>query len=382
MSYKIKEGVLYCDGKPVFALGASYYPSFLPCKYPVPPTGDRVGEMKKDLHLMKETGLNFFRTAALGETWRDEAGEVCVSTDFIDEMLREAETVGLAASVRLNGYSVNLSGSENCEFINHRGEPMEKQWSAFMHACLHHAGFLRDNADATRALAAHYDGFPAVVSYQIYNEPHYPFNGIFDYHPDAIAAYRRWLVANGKKTEEEAASYEPPRRRPADRRGIADWVLWRRFSMESMCRFLDATAEAAQEGSRGKDIYTCYTTSVAGNRQADMGITYFDDAPHLTTTTITTYTSVDGADYYAAAFVMAMAYSAAAVSGRRAWTAELDKRTAMPASKFRRETYEVIGAGHKGICYYAWRGDYPDPVTPEPDCCGFLHYDGRPTDSF
>ncbi|MBP5617692.1 MAG: hypothetical protein J6X61_00895, partial [Clostridia bacterium] len=31
---------------------------------------------------------------------------------------------------------------------------------------------------------------------------------------------------------------------------------------------------------------------------------------------------------------------------------------------------------------YAWRGDYPDPVTPEPDGCGFLHYDGRPTDSF
>ena len=54
----------------------------------------------------------------------------------------------------------------------------------------------------------------------------------------------------------------------------------------------------------------------------------------------------------------------------------------MPSSKFYRETYEVIGAGHKGICYYEWRGDYPAPKAPEPDNCGFLHYDGTPTETF
>ena len=46
--YRIKRGRLFCDEKEVFALGQSYYPSFHTAKYPVPPEGDRIGEMKKD----------------------------------------------------------------------------------------------------------------------------------------------------------------------------------------------------------------------------------------------------------------------------------------------------------------------------------------------
>ena len=44
--YQIKNSILYKDQKKVFVLGQSYYPSFHPCKYPVPPEGDRMGEMK------------------------------------------------------------------------------------------------------------------------------------------------------------------------------------------------------------------------------------------------------------------------------------------------------------------------------------------------
>ena len=43
--YKIKNGLMYEDGKKRFALGQSYYPSFHPSKYPVLPDGDRMGEM-------------------------------------------------------------------------------------------------------------------------------------------------------------------------------------------------------------------------------------------------------------------------------------------------------------------------------------------------
>ena len=90
------------------------------------------------------------------------------------------ETAELAASVRLNGYFVNLSGNENYEFINHKNEPMEKSWSAFMVSSLHHAGATADSLAATRALAKHFAAYPSVVSYQIFNEPHYPYEGIYD----------------------------------------------------------------------------------------------------------------------------------------------------------------------------------------------------------
>lgn len=381
MNFKITGGILYRDDVPVFAIGASYYPSFLPSKYQVPEDGDRTGEMKKDLCRMKESGLNFFRTAALSDISMNN-GCINVTSDFIDSMLKEAHAVGLASSVRLNGYFVNLSGNRNYEFINHKGEPMNKEWNVFMQSCLHNKGFNDDNIAATKALAEHFNEFPSVVSYQIYNEPHYPFNGVFDYHPDAIKAYKEMLVKDGIMTEKEAENYTVPVRRPDCKEKIEEWISWRMFAAKSMCRFLDNTAKAALEASDGKDTYTCYTTMACSNICANAGITYFDDAKNLTTTAITTYTCFDGADYFAAAYTIALAESAAAVSGKCAWTAELDKRTKMPSEKFYRETYEVIGAGHKGICYYEWRGDYPDPKSPLPDNCGFLHYDGTPTEAF
>ena len=73
---------------------------------------------------------------------------------------------------------------------------------------------------------------------------------------------------------------------------------------------------------------------------------------------------------------------AAALCGKHAWTAELDARTKMPSRKFYQATYSIIGAGHKGICYYQWRGDYPHDGAPEGDVCGLLHYDGTKTDAF
>lgn len=382
MEYKIIKGILHCGDTPVFALGASYYPSFLPSKYQVPKDGDRIGEMKKDLRKMREIGLNFFRTAALSDIEQGADGTIKIKSEFTDAMLREAHEAGLASSVRLNGYFVNLSNNKNYEFINHRGEPMKKDWNVFMHSCLHHKGFVRDNAAATKALAKHFDKFPSVVSYQIYNEPHYPFNGVFDYHPDAIKAYRKMLADEGIMTREEAQGCKAPVRRPDSKEKIEDWIRWRRFAQKSMCKFLDDTAKAALEASRGKDTYTCYTTMPCSDICANAGITYFDDAHNLTTTAITNYTCFDGADYFSAAYTIALAQSAAAVCGKCAWTAELDKRTKMPSGKFYRETYEVIGAGHKGICYYEWRGDYPDPKSPLPDNCGFLHYDGTPTETF
>ena len=65
MPYTIRKGVLYHDGRAQIALGQSYYPSYHPQKVPVPPTGDRLGEMAKDLRAMREAGFNVVRMAAL-----------------------------------------------------------------------------------------------------------------------------------------------------------------------------------------------------------------------------------------------------------------------------------------------------------------------------
>ena len=83
--YRVNNSILEKDGKKVYAIGQSYYPSFHEAKYPVPPHGDRIGEMKKDLKEMAEMGFNHVRFAAIGLTKLDENGKLIIDTPLIDE---------------------------------------------------------------------------------------------------------------------------------------------------------------------------------------------------------------------------------------------------------------------------------------------------------
>lgn len=370
MSYELKNGVLYREGAPVIALGQSYYPSFHQAKYPVPPGGDRVGVMKQDMRLMREAGFNFLRVAALGEVAL-RGQEIQVDTPFIDRMIAEAHAQELAVSVRLQGYVMNLHGYDDYLMRNEQDQPMEKNWAAFMQSSLFHEGVMQDNRQAGQALARHFDAMPGVVSYQIYNEPHYPYNGVFDYHPATIAAYREWERAQGLADE------EPPRRRPLPGESPEPWIRWRLFNQRALSGFLNDTAAAVREAAPGKETYTCMTAAPAENAAMSLGVSYFDNGEGMETVGITNYICQEGVDYYAAAYTIQMAECAAALHGKHAWTIEVDARTLMPGRKTHEETYTLLACGHKGVVYYEWRGDYPDKDTPLPDNCGFIYHDGR-----
>ena len=226
--YEIKDGILNKDGKKVFALGQSYYPSFHHAKYPVPPTGDRMGEMRKDLQMMHHMGFNHVRFAGLGKTKLEADGTVSVETPFVDAMIAEADRNEISSSIRLQGYVINLRGHQDVLMIDENGSPQDtKRWFDFIQTTLHHPGMLEDNAMATQALAKHFEKQTGVVAFQIYNEPHYPGPGRFDYHLLAIEAYRKHLVEQGVLTSGEAETYEPPRNRKDQ--GPHMWALWRLF---------------------------------------------------------------------------------------------------------------------------------------------------------
>ena len=90
--YRLKKGILFKNEKKIFGLGESYYPSFHPCKFPVKPKDDRMGEMVKDLSGMAEAGFNHVRFAALGEVaYNAETKTVSYDGSFVDAMTREAE---------------------------------------------------------------------------------------------------------------------------------------------------------------------------------------------------------------------------------------------------------------------------------------------------
>ena len=80
---------------------------------------------------MREVGFQFLRVAATSDE-RLEDNEVKVITPFVDEMIREANAQGMAVSVRLQGYVMNLRSHSDYIMLNNKNEEMEKNWSAFM----------------------------------------------------------------------------------------------------------------------------------------------------------------------------------------------------------------------------------------------------------
>lgn len=376
-----KNGILYVDGKPVIALGTSYYPSFHKFKYPVPPEGDRVGIMKEDIAKISEYGFNQLRVAALGELFLDENGNVASDTSFIDMIIKEAEKYGISMNVRLQGYCTNLRGNTGYLMKNENGEDMKESWSAFITASLFHEGINRDTDEATAVLARHFAEYPNVTALQTYNEPHYPYNGVFDYHPAAISAYRKWCKENGYPEE------EPPRRRPVGDEPVEPWARWRLFSMKAMSEFLNHAADISvrESAARRKEIavgdgcesFTCATSGAGTPNIMNGGLSYFDIAKGMDIFGITTYVHLEGADYYNASFVFDLAESAAASFGKHAWTVEADARTNMPYRKLHQSVYTILGAGHKGISFYEWKGDCPVPGCPLPDNCGFVYHNGK-----
>ncbi len=380
--YSMKNGILYENGKAVFCVGQSYYPSYHPYKVPVPEDGDRVGEMKKDILGMKEAGFNLVRGASIGDVRRVN-GEIEIHTEFMEQMLDECDKVGIASMMRLQGYSMNLSGYDDFYMINAEGQEMDKtRWYDFLQNSMYHEGILRDNDEGTKALAQLYAKHPSLVSFQTYNEPHYPSSGLFDYHPATIAAYRKWVVEKGIMTEAEAADYDPPRRRPGKGEDIQPWVNWRLFSVETLSKFLAHSADVAKKVDPTKESLTCITVDPVRVDNARRGCSYFDNAKDMDTLGITHYIASYGAPYFEACLVLDNSESAAAAQGKHCWLIEYDARTNITLKKLYQETYAAVGAGIKGIMYYQWRGDHIFPDSPEGNGFGFLNYDGTKTENY
>ena len=148
--YKIKNGLLEKDGEPIYCVGVSYYASYHERKVPVPPEGDRLGEMKKDFKGMADTGFNLVRFAALGDMSYDENGEIVYKGELTDTLIKEAEKAGIATMIRLQGYTSNPSGNTDCLMVDSEGKEMNTDtWLNFIQNSLHHKGILKDNENCT-----------------------------------------------------------------------------------------------------------------------------------------------------------------------------------------------------------------------------------------
>ena len=379
MTYGTKDGILELDGKRKFVIGMSYYASYHPCKWPVAPDGDRDGEMKKDLAKMAEFGVNHVRFAALDKYGLDEKGECTVSCDFVDSMVREADKNGISVSVRLQGYSTNLHGYDNILMLDGEGNVQDvSEWSSFIQTTLFHEGMRKDDFIHSKALAAHFDVFPNVVAYQIYNEPHFPEKMIYDYHPETIKAYRKHLVEKGLMTEEESLAYMPPKTR--EEQGPEAWARWRVFCTDAITSFVANAAAGAREASK-KPLFTCYARYAIHNGTLE-GVDPFNGVNAMDIGGYTDYAYPAGQEYFEKVCHMDMNVDAAVIQGKTSWNMELDCRTDMPDDLFEKGVIATLVSGVKGILFYAWRGDAECEGTPEYNGFGVLNCDGSETPNY
>jgi hypothetical protein len=375
MSYSIVNGVLHHDGKPQFALGQSYYPSYHQQKVPVLESGDRIGEMLRDLRMMKEAGFNIVRMAALGQVETD-GDDVRVRFDLPDAFCRECEKQDLAAMIRLQGYSMNLRGFDDATMLKEKGEKMPFNWGWFVRNSLNHPGIYEDNVRGTVESARHFADFPAVTSFQIYNEPAYPTEGFYDYHPYTLERFAKWCRDKG------LPAFEAPRRRPVAGEDAAPWTYWRLFQQERLNEFLCDMGRRAREGYAAPANLTCHMGCPVTPGAAIRGEDYFATAEGMDILGITAYTVNRGPSFHQASMVLDACESAAATFDKRAWLIEYNARTDMPPQEWPRETYAAVGRGFKGILYYQWRADYPFADGPEPEGFGMLFNDGRKASSY
>lgn len=379
--YKIVNGILEKNNKKVFAVGESYYPSFHPAKYPVPPEGDRMGEMKKDFAMMKDMGFNHIRIAAIGITKLSDDGRLIIDTPFVDAMIDEAEKADISISIRLHGFSVNLRDFKDVLMVDNEGNVQDTSvWLDFIQSTMCHEGILEDNCTYSAAFSSYYAKKDNVVGFQIYNEPHFPGKTFFDYHPVTVNAYRKWLAEHGVMTKEEVADYYPPKTR--NEQSPEMWAMWRIFSRDCLTNFLNTAAAASNEASNVPS-YTCFTPCQLFTSSPYRGVDIFANARScMDIVGYTCYYHAVGAEYYSMGLFLDMTACAAACENKETWCIELDSRTYIPPEIFNKNTYAAIGSGVKGILYYQWRGDYPSEATPIPNGCGLLNYDGSKTKNF
>lgn len=373
-AYCLKNGILYIDGKATFGIGSHYYPSYHPKKVPVPENGDRTGEMKRDFADMKAARINIVRTAALGSFFGggdDLTGDFPLGKTIAEELGR----LGIALTVRLNGYDNGINEYPDEKMLDENGKPLDGGWSQFITNSVCHSGAKEDNRKVTVAGAKFFGKFDNVVGFQIFNEPAYPYVGFYDYNPHTVAEYLKARAENG----EELPGGEPPRRRPTYDESPDEWIKWRLFNSEKFNDYLNFLAEAAKGEKPDAETFTCMTCCPVQIGSSMRGADYFRVAEKMDIVGITLYLDCKGAFYYEHSRVMDYAESAAAAFGKHLWLIEYNAKTDMSARDFEVETYAAAGSGAKGIMYYQWRGDYVADGSPEPDGFGIIYNDRTPT---
>ncbi len=256
---------------PVVRFGAAYYAEYRER----PPTAAAI---EADLDLMVQAGFTVIRVGeSVWSTWEPEDGRF--ELDWLQPVLDAAHRRGIAVVLGTPTYAVPMwLVRRHPEIAGQRVDGSRLGWGARQEMDFTHPAYRRHAERVIRAVVGRYADHPAVIGYQVDNEP-----GLHLLHNDGVfAAFVDWLQKRygtvERLNQEWGLVYWSHR--------LSDWaelwrpdgnaqpqydLAWRRFQAEQVSAFIAWQAQIVREVSGGRGfVTTCISYEQPGIEDVEL----------------------------------------------------------------------------------------------------------------
>ena len=369
---------LIANERPFFPIGVTYHFTRLQ------------GQWDVDLRLMRNIGLNTVRADL---SWRDIVPNWEGYYQFakLDQFLDKAAQHGLYV-IPVFSYATGDIDLPWWFWLNYRGWGMVGAdglgplggWASF-----NNQDFRRLFTDYVRETVEHIREHPAILAYQVMNEPHYPAQPLSDYNSAAIEAFREWTSQQHTSVAELnsrwATGYQsfsdvlPPalssRGGRADAAAARQWRDWREFSYQTVSSFVDDLSAAVRRADGGQHAVFV----------SEMSWWWWGEQPLTGVSPAHVYRSSDvvGFDAYPESGAHADYYGLNVdllqhLWQRPVWAMEINRKDGNPTTaEVHAFVASAVERGANGIFYFQWRDSWSDGGA-----YGLLDAKGNPKQQF
>lgn len=324
----------------------------------------------KDLRLMSQMGLNTVRADL---AWRDIMPYFEGNYQFgaLDEFLDRAYSYGLYVVPVFSYATLDYNTPwwfalryQNWLMVGADGIGPFGDYPSF-----NHPDYRRLFGEYVRQTVEHVRGHPAILAYQILNEPHYPKRPLSDYNDYTVAAFGKWVAERYPTLEalNEAwltsfssfAEVAPPRGAPSLTNDVSyrHWNDWREFSYDNLAGFVEEVADQIRAADPDHAVLV-----------AEMSWWWWGEQPTTGASPAHVYRAADvvGFDVYPEGGQHADYYGLNAdlllrLWQKPVWVTELNRKDGNPsAAEIQGFTVNAVERGATGVFYFQWRDTWTD----------------------
>jgi hypothetical protein len=361
----VRTGVERLSGRPVFvANGQPFFPIGVTYHF----TRHRAS-WDYDLALMRQLGLNTVRADL---AWRDvePVWQGRYRFEMLDEFLAAAARHQLRV-VLVFSYATSDVSAPWWYWLRYGRHHLTQAGLRSLHRAepsVNDPDYRRLMAAYIARTVAHVKDQPALLAYQVLNEPRYSEHPSIDRSPHTVAAFRHWLEMHYESiahlNTSWGADYDsfdavgPPPMSEVQREATGPSVEdWRHFSYENLAEFVDYLADVIREADPTHAVLVAEMSWWWWGQQVSTGVSPWHVYRGVDVVGFDVYPeSVADAHYYALNADMLARYW-----DKPVWVMELNRKDGRPQGpEIALFIKEAVDYGASGIFYFSWRDYWQD----------------------